>query len=89
MRRPQPNDVYLFKLIHQARTNGRLTAFTVTQMRENEYVSDIWMSDGAKAWQFTRGGSDSSPRLVPQRGGHALRSSQGGGALSLRRGGFS
>ncbi len=65
MRRPQPNDVYLFKLIHQARTNGRLTAFTVTQMRENEYVSDIWISDGVKAWQFTRGGSDSSPAWSP------------------------
>ena len=65
MRKPQPSDLYLFKLIHQARTNGRLTAFTVTEPKENEYVSNIWLSDGSRTWQFTRSGSDSSPAWSP------------------------
>ncbi|KUO91608.1 MAG: hypothetical protein AT710_06155 [Thermocladium sp. ECH_B] len=65
MRKSQPSDLYLFKLIHQARTNGRLTAFTVTEPKENEYVSNIWLSDGSRTWQFTRSGSDSA-RLGPQ-----------------------
>ncbi|MGC8673696.1 MAG: S9 family peptidase [Thermoprotei archaeon] len=58
-------DLRSFKLVHQARTNGRLVAFTVSEIGEDEYSSNIWLADGEKVWQLTTGGKDSSAYWSP------------------------
>jgi len=58
-------DLRSFKLVHQARTNGKLVAFTVTEIGEDDYSSNLWLADGERVWQLTTGGKDSSPAWSP------------------------
>ncbi|MGC8601730.1 MAG: S9 family peptidase [Thermoprotei archaeon] len=65
MKKVEPEDLYRFKLVHQVASNGKLIAFVVGQAEKDEYKRNIWLSDGEKVWQLTRGDSDFHPKWSP------------------------
>ena len=65
MKSVEVEDLYRFKLVHQVDTNGKLTAFVVSWPEKDEYKGNIWLSDGDRVWQLTRGDSDFHPTWSP------------------------
>ncbi|WP_449462508.1 S9 family peptidase [Tardisphaera miroshnichenkoae] len=65
MKNVEAEDLYRFKLVHQAATNGKLTAFVVSWPEKEEYKGNIWLSDGERVWQLTRGDRDFHPVWSP------------------------
>ncbi|MDP7975130.1 MAG: prolyl oligopeptidase family serine peptidase [Thermoprotei archaeon] len=65
MRQILPEDMKLFKMVHQARVRGNTVVFTVTQISGDEYESNLWLTDGERLMQLTRGGMDTNPAWSP------------------------